>query len=69
MEKRKMSITIGKLKWDAEKKRFSGFVNGDYVQMKEHNGDYFINALKDVTFFEAEPREQQYNPPNENVPF
>jgi len=53
MDKKKMSFTVGKLKFDQERNSFSGFVNGDYCVMKQsQNGEWYLQAYRDVTFFE-----------------
>lgn len=57
MEKKKMSWTCGELTYDEQKQSFSGFVNGDFVVMKQSkNGKFYLQAYRDVTFFE--PRQQ-----------
>lgn len=59
MDKKKMSFNVGKLKWDDQKQQFTGYVNGDYVVMKQaQSGEWFLQAWRDVTLFEPRPQDQ-----------
>lgn len=61
MEKKKMAFTVGELTYDESKQSFSGFVNGDYVVMKQSkNGKFYLQAYRDVTFFEPRQSEQDH---------
>ena len=60
MEKKKMSFTVGKLKFDEQKNQFTGYVNGDYCVLKQaQSGEWFLQAWRDVAFFE--PRQDEQN--------
>lgn len=60
MEKKKMAFTVGKMKFDDQKQTFAGYVNGDYVVMKQsQSGDWFLQAYRDVTFFEPRQNDSQ----------
>lgn len=68
MEKKKISWTVGELTYDESKQSFSGFVNGDYVVMKQSkNGKFYLQAYRDVTFFE--PRQNNQQAQTEEDPF
>ena len=56
-----MAFTVGELTYDEQKQSFSGFVNGDFCVMKQSkNGKFYIQAYRDVTFFEPrQPEDQQ----------
>lgn len=60
MEKKKMAFTVGELTYDEVKQSFSGYVNGDYCVMKQSkNGKFYLQAYRDVTFFEPKQQEQE----------
>lgn len=55
-----MSFNVGKLKFDEVKNQFSGYVNGDYCVMKQaQSGEWFLQACRDVTFFEPRQNENK----------
>lgn len=60
MEKKKMSFNVGRMKFDEAKNTFTGYVNGDYCVMKvSQSGEWFIQAYRDVAFFEPRQNENQ----------
>lgn len=60
MEKKKMSFNVGRLKFEEEKNQFTGYVNGDYCVMKQaQSGEWFLQAWRDVTFFEPRQNENK----------
>lgn len=55
-----MSFNVGKLKFDEVKNQFSGYVNGDCCVMKQaQSGEWFLQAWRDVTFFEPRQNENK----------
>lgn len=68
MDKKKMVFTVGTMEFDEQKNTFTGYVNGDYCQMKQaSNGKWYINASRDVTFFE--PRQSNQSTQQEEDSF
>ena len=60
MDKKKLSVNIGKLKFDEEKNQFTGYVKGDYCVMKcAQNGEWYLQAWLDVALFEPRQNEER----------